>query len=815
MDNGCPDYGPALYRLDGLDRLEKAMIGQTIGHYKILEELGRGGMGVVYKARDTKLDRIVALKFLPHHLTISEAERVRFLQEAKAAAALNHPNACSIFRIDEHDGQQFIEMEYVSGETLRHKTSMSPLNADEAIGYAIQIGEALQDAHSKGIVHRDVKSENIMVNEKNQIKVMDFGLAKLKGSLKLTKESSTVGTLSYMAPEQIQGGEADARSDIFSFGVVLFEMLTGQMPFRGEHDAAIMYSVLNEEADSVLKYRSDLPPDVGRIIGRALEKDPADRYQHVDDMVSELRRLQKQTSKPSRPVETQSPVPLPDSATKPVSPSRRRRLYAGVGLGVVVLAGFLSYLLFRPPSSFDSLAVLPFVNSGGDPATEYLSDGMTESIINSLTRIPQLRVVPRSTVFRFKGKDSDPQEVGTSLNVSAVLTGRVLQHGDELNIQLDLIDVRNQAQVWGKQYRSGLNEVITLQNEIVTDVSEMLRLSLSGETREDLAKAATDNPDAYKLYLQGRYFWQKRKAVEIRKATDFFNQAIALDPGFALAYAGLADCYVLMEQYAGRPWREFAPLAEKAARTALELDGSLGEALTTLAFVRARSWDWSGAERDFRTAITLSPNYPTLYHWYGLLLADQNRMDEYFAAIEKALSLDPLSPVILINMGMAYDRSKDDEETATMYFEKALELDAGFAPAYRQLGRMQVHRGRLDQGLTNLQKSVDLSSRASEDLSSVGHCLGLMGRTEEAVMLLDELRDRYVRKETPAYNVARIYAGLKESTKVFEWLQRDYEDRTGFITWVGYDFEWEEYHSDPRYQTLLKNIGLPPRTIAQ
>jgi len=786
------------------------MIGRTVSHYHIIEEIGRGGMGIVYKAQDLKLDRIVALKFLPHHLTVNEAEKARFLHEAKAAAALNHPNACSIYRIDEHEGQQFIEMEYVDGVTLRHKAASSPLKESEAIAYAIQIGEALQEAHSKGIVHRDVKAENIMLNAKNQIKVMDFGLAKLKGSLKLTKESSTVGTLAYMAPEQIQGGEADARSDIFSFGVVLFEMLTGQMPFRGEHDAAIMYSILNEEPDSVLKYRSDLQGDLERIIRRALEKDPGDRYQHIDDMLSELRRLQKQTSRISRPVESQTTGAtgtLPELKTANKQ-GKTKVLYGSIAIGLVILAGAVYYFTSESSSSFDSLAVLPFVNSGGDPTTEYLSDGMTESIINSLTRIPQLRVVPRSTVFRFKGKDVDPQEVGTSLNVSAVLAGRVLQRDNELNIQLDLIDIRTQSQVWGKQYRRDVNDVIPLQEEIVSDVSERLQLSLSGQTRESLAKRITDNPEAFKLYLQGRYFWQKRKGAELYKAIDYFNQAIALDPGFALAYAGLADCYVLLEQYAGQPWRENAPLAENAVRKALELDRSLGEAHVTLAFIRGAAWDWEGAEKEYRTAIELSPNYPTVYHWYGLMQGHQNRREEWFETIQKAVALDPLSPVILINMGIAYDQCKGDMKTATEYFRKALELDAGFAPAYHQMGRMQVRRGMLEEGLANLQKGVDLSSRASENLASLGHCLGRMGRRREATRILDELKGLYAQKKTAAYNVARVYAGLKERDRVIEWLQRDYEDHSMWMGWLGLDFEWDEYRSDPGMQVILKSVGL-------
>jgi TolB-like protein/Flp pilus assembly protein TadD len=787
------------------------MVGKTIGHYHILEELGRGGMGVVYRARDTKLGRDVALKFLPRDLVSTEEEQMRFRQEAQAAATLNHPNICTIHAIMDHEGWQFIDMELVEGATLRKKLPVRDLN--EAVAYTVQIGEALQEAHNKGIVHRDVKADNIMINMRNQVKVMDFGLAKLRGSGKLTRASSTVGTIAYMAPEQIQGGEVDARSDIFSLGVLLFEMLTGKLPFRGEHDAAIMYSVLNEDPDDLLKHRADLPTDLGRIVRRALEKDPADRYQHVDDLLSEIRYIRKQTGPLSRsgvPADSGrgTMAPAPEQPGRGAARGRVKIISAAIVVVLLALAGAAYYFMSGTASSFDSLAVLPFINAGGDPTTEYLSDGMTENIINSLTRIPQLRVVPRSTVFRFKGKDTDPQEIGTHLGVSAVLAGRVVQRDNELNVQLDLIDVRSQSQVWGEQYRRRADEVITLQQQIVADVSRQLRLVLSGETQEQLSKRVTENPQAYNLYLQGRYFWQKRRAVELRKATEYFNQAIAADPGFALAYAGLADCYLLMPQYAGQPWREIAPLAGYAAEKALELDGSLGEAHAALGFIKMEEWDWAGAEREFKMSIEMNPKYPTAYHWYSLLLTRTGRGSEAFDVIQRALELDPLSPIILLNVALLYDRHKDDMKTAMELLRKSLDLDAGFAPAYHWMGRIQVRRGLREEGLANLQKGVDLTSRASENLASLGYALAVMGRKDEARKILAELKALYDQKKTAAYNVAKVYAGLKDKEKMFEFLQRDYEDHSGWMTWLGVDAEWSDYASDPRFIALLKNIGL-------
>jgi serine/threonine protein kinase len=433
------------------------MIGTTISHYEILDKLGEGGMGVVYKAHDTKLDRLVAMKFLPHHLTLNEAEQARFLQEARAASALNHPNVCTIYDIKEENNQQFIVMEFVDGTTMKQKVPIRKLQ--DALTFAVQIGEALREAHGKGIVHRDIKCENIMVNSKNHVKVMDFGLAKLKGSLKQTKTSSTAGTLAYMAPEQIQGGEVDARSDIFSFGVVLFEMITGHMPFRGEHEAAMMYSILNEEPETVLMGRPDSPPDIDRIIHRALEKDPEDRYQHIDDAVSELRKVQKQTTRVTHPSGATSPETTPTGrvsagAGSPLhAKSRTRRLAALATFLVLLAAGAIGYVtLFVKHQSIDSIAVLPFENAGAEPNSEYLGDGIAESLINTLSRLSNLSVMSSSAVSHFKGKDIDPQKAGKDLGVKAVLRGRVTQRGDNLQISAELVDVSNNTHIWGQQY---------------------------------------------------------------------------------------------------------------------------------------------------------------------------------------------------------------------------------------------------------------------------------------------------------------------------------------------------------------------------
>jgi eukaryotic-like serine/threonine-protein kinase len=829
------------------------MIGKTVSHYRILEKLGEGGMGVVYKAQDTKLDRIVALKFLPHHLTANDAEQARFLQEARAAATLNHPNVCTIYRIDEYEGQQFIEMEYVDGDTLRKKIPVPKI--DEALRYAIAIGEALQEAHLKGIVHRDIKCENIMVNSKNQVKVMDFGLAKLKGSLKLTRTSSTVGTLAYMAPEQIQGAEADARSDIFSFGIVLFEMLAGKTPFRGDHEAAIMYSIVNEQPEEINKYRPEASPELQRIINRGLEKDPEDRYQSAADMVSELRRIQKQSARVSRsslagtPLEssTGKQTPAPDqfagdsSATTPGSrgvrqpvsgapesragssgaalPVRSKSRLIYLLAGIVAVAAIAYYLFVGKQEGgekrLESIAVLPFSNEGADPNTEYMSDGITENIINNLTRLKKLRVVPRSTVFHYKGKEVDPQKAGAELHVSAVLTGRVSQRGGDLNIQTDLIDVQQQSQLWGKQYQRRISDLLGAQDEISNDVAAQLQLQLTGEEQKTLTKRGTDNAEAYQLYLKGRYYWNKRSMGDIRKGIEFFQQSIEKDPSYAMAYSGLADCYVVLPQYSGLPAREILPKARTAAQKALEIDNSLAEAHASLAFVyEDLDWDFPSADREFKRAIELNPNYPTAHHWYAIFLGNMGRLDEMRDETEKAYQLDPLS-LIINNLRAAsfYWIGKYDESIAAQ--RHTLELDSTFNTARMFMGLALFEKKMYPEAVAEFEAAVTLSKRRMEAVGALGYAYARIGRREDAMKLVEELKQTIPQGLDPFLNIAAIYAGLGDNNAAFQWLDRAYEIRSGFLLTLKTYRMFDSLRSTPRFIAFEKKIGLPPDTVTQ
>jgi serine/threonine-protein kinase len=772
------------------------LIGQTISHYKILEKLGQGGMGVVYKAQDTKLDRIVALKFLPSHLEATEEEKARFVQEAKAASALNHPNVCTIFDIKNFEGQTFIVMEYVEGKTLRE--AKASLGLKQSVDVISQVAEGLAAAHDKGIVHRDIKADNIMVRKDGRAQIMDFGLAKLPGVSLLTKAGSTVGTTAYMSPEQAQGAEADHRTDIFSLGVLLYELLAKQLPFKGAHEAAVMYEVINVDPKPPSSVNPEIEPDLDRIVMKCLEKDQEDRYQSAREVAIDLKRFKRDSH--GAPQRAQS--------VAAAQPKSKKGIWLSLAIVVAVLLAGTAFLLLRnTEEALDSLAVLPFENAGNDQSMEYMSDGVTETIINSLTKIPDLRVVPRSTVFRFKGKNIDPMEAGSQLKVRAILTGRIIRQGHDLSIQVDLVDVHKQSQLWGEQYRGNANDVLQLQDQITAEVSNRLRRGLSGDVRKNVTKRYTDNPEAYKLYLQGRFHWNKRKASDIDKALDLFTQAITLDPNYSLAYVGLADCYVLQEQYAGIPGSEVYPKAVIAAKRALEIDNSLAEAHSTLGLIYSGTWQWDDAEREYKTSLSLNTNYPTAYHWYSIMLFMTARNDEGMRMIKRAQELDPLSQIIGLNVGLAFLKVGKPQE-AIREMDAVLALDSTFGIAHYRKVMPYLQLGRAEEARKAALEGVEVSGRSAESLSFLGYVLGRMGKQGEALSLASELEKRFAGRTSSGYYVARIYAGIGDMDSAFKWLRVDLKDHPGSIIWLADDIEWEPYRNDPRYIDLLKKIGL-------
>jgi len=779
-------------------------------------------MGVVYKAHDTLLDRFVALKFLPAHVSVNEETKARFLQEARAAAALNHAQICTIHGIEEEGTQIFIVMEYIEGGTLREKIPFAKVN--DALSLAIQIGEALREAHAKGIVHRDIKADNIMLTSNGQAKVMDFGLAKLKGSLKLTKTSSTVGTLAYMAPEQIQGGDVDARSDIFSFGVVLFEMLIGHMPFRGEHEAAMMYSILNEQPASLLTLRPDFPAELDRIVQRSLEKDPEDRYQHVDDMVSELRKVQKQSARVTRPTSGEGPasssggrIPetrtidqgLPESKTAGRPPGRTR-LFIGLGVIVVVLAaGSIAYMaFFGRQQSIDSIAVLPFVNVRADSTIEYLSDGITENLINSLTQLSNLRVIPRSTAFHYKGRDVDPREVGNTLKVRSLLTGRVIQHGDELNIQLDLIDIATESQIWGAQYNRKLSDIAAVQQEIVRGVSQRLQPGLSGEEKTKMARGRTENAEAFQLYMQGRFYWNKRTPESLNASIGYFERAIEKDPGYALAYAGLADAYIVLSSRQVYPPTETFPRARTAALKALEINNELAEAHASLAGIIGEfDWDWSGAEREFKRSIELNPNYPTGHQWYAEYLSQLGRHQEALAEIRKAKELDPLSLIINTIVGWVYINNRQFD-LGIEQCRRVFEMDSSFSPAQTQFINACVRKGMNDEELDEVNRVQAMQGVSRADIEAFNRAYksdGLKGLARLRLTRLDATaKDKYTATSLYASN----YAIIGEKERALQALEKCLEERDRGLVFLKTSPAYDGLRSEPRFIAILKKVGL-------
>jgi TolB-like protein/tetratricopeptide (TPR) repeat protein/tRNA A-37 threonylcarbamoyl transferase component Bud32 len=642
------------------------MIGQTILHYTILEKLGEGGMGVVYKAQDTKLDRTVALKFLPRHLNANEAEQARFLQEAKAAAQINHPNVCSIIDIQEFKGEQFIVMECIEGQTMRAKIRGAGIDAQEAVGYAIQIAEALAEAHGKGIVHRDIKCENIMLNARNQVKVMDFGLAKLKGSLKLTKTSSTVGTLAYMAPEQIQGGEVDQRSDIFSFGVVLFEMVTGHMPFRGEHEASMMYSILNEEPEQATKFRPELPVDLLHVLNRSLEKDPADRYQTMNDLLIDLRRVKRESTKVSRATLAAMPAPPPRPAAAAPAGRSRAPLVAGIA-AVIVLAAVGAYFLLRGGGAATSaepgkkmMAVLPFENMGA-PDQEYFADGITEEITSRLSGLSGLGVIARTSAMQYKKTTKSVQEIGKELGIEYALQGTIRWSKDEggtvrVRISPALVRVADGTQVWSQPYDAVFADVFKLQSDISTQVAGAMGVTLLQPERQSLETKLTENAEAYDLFLRGSdYYRRSYLAQDFRIAIEMFQKAVSLDPKFAVAYARLGETHAAMFWFYYDHSPERLAMAKTAIDEAIRLDPNSADAHFSLAFYYYWGFlDYDNALREFAVAEKIRPNDSRLLLGIASVQRRQGKMELAGDNMAKAVAMDPRSSEVVYNTAQTY-----------------------------------------------------------------------------------------------------------------------------------------------------------------
>jgi serine/threonine protein kinase/Flp pilus assembly protein TadD len=769
-------------------------VGQTILHYRIIGKLGEGGMGVVYKALDTKLDRIVALKFLPAGVVSSPDEIARFEQEAKAISALNHPNVATIHDINEANGTRFLVLEFIPGGTLKSKLKTQRENGkqfsiEEAINYGIQIAEGLASAHREGIIHRDVKSDNAMLTKDGNVKLTDFGLAKLQNAAQRTKRGSTVGTAAYMSPEQMRGDEVDARSDLFSLGVLLYELTTMHMPFRGEHDAALAYSIVNEEPQPITLFRQNVPDMLSAVIAKCLEKDPTKRYQTADDVAQDLRNLNRQSA----------------GAARPVVIKRQSRLPWMIAAAMVVLAA-AAFLLFLPSSvkvkdndALETIAVLPFIDMSPNKDQEYFSDGLSEELLNVLAKYPKLRVTSRTSSFSFKGKNVDLKTIAAKLNVKHILEGSVRRSGKNLRITVQLINVESDAHLWSETYDGTMDNIFAVQETISHSVAEALKIVLLRE--ETVTQKREPNPEAYNAYLLGKYFSAQRENSE--KGIRYFQHALAIDSNYAPAWVELSVIHTDQANSGSVPVGTGYEQARREAEKALGLDPNLGSAHLQIGWIKRRyDWDWSGADECYQRALKLDAGNARVVSAAAGLARTLGRFDESVRLMRRSVELNPVSASWHFNLGLnASSAGMLDESQAA--FEKCLELNPQFPNGHSALGLAILLKGKPDSALAKIMRETEPDWKL-HGLALTYHALGKKKESDNA---LAELIKGF--QNDDACQIAEIYAYRGETDKAFEWLERAYNQRDGGLASIKGNPLLQNIKKDPRYAAFLKKMKLP------
>ena len=789
------------------------MIGQTLGHYRILEKLGSGGMGVVYRARDEQLERDVAVKVLPSGVLTDESARRHFRKEALALAKLNHANIETVYEFGSQDGTDFLVLEYVSGQTLAQKLAGGPLPEKEVIALATQIAAALDEAHERGIVHRDLKPANIAITARGEAKVLDFGLAKLLHleqdltTDRLTETRGAPGTVPFMSPEQLRGEAVDGRSDIFALGAVLYQMTTGRRAFPGQLISQITDDILHQQPTAPRVLNERISGELEHIILKCLEKDSELRYQSAKELLADLRRLAASSSVNVRaPSERSTPW------------KRRWRLAAAtVGFGVLALAvlavamnlsGLRSRLIGRAePLRIRSIAVLPLVNVSGDPQEDYFADGVTDELITDLAQIGQLRVISRTSVVTYKGAKKPLPQIAKELGVDAVVEGSVQRAGNRVRINAELIQAASDRHLWAKSYERDLRDILTLQSAVAKAIVNEVQVKLTPQQEAQLSRSQPVNPEAHEAYLAGRFYWNKRTAEGLNKSVAFFQQAIAKDPGYALAYAGLANSYRALPELTTVSVDEAFPKAKAAALKALELDDSLAEAHAALAIVKEDyEWDWAGAEREYQQAIELNPGQAIVHDFYSNLLMEQGRLPEALNQARTAQQLDPLSALENDNLSAVFFYSGAYDQ-AIEQCRKTLDIDPVSHQAFRHLGQAYAQKQVYNEAVTNLQKAVELSHGGGEALAELGYVLGVSGRKEEARQILQQL----MQPEEGAvshYRLAIVYMGLGEREKALSSLERAVIERSPGVVHLKISPLFRELYPEQRFRSLLIRLGL-------